>query len=54
MALSSDPLIALAAMNLEVTLLPFILTVWLNNWCLSSIAVIFFEIAIREGFSISK
>ena len=50
MALASSPLPSLASLNLEVTMLPFILAIFLNDWCLTTSAIIFFEIVIREGF----
>ena len=45
---------ALADLALEISILPFILSAWTGNWCLSALVVIFWEICIREGFGVDS
>jgi len=51
---SSFPLVELAALVPEVTMLPFILSYMTGEFMLSSLIIIFFEIVIREGFSVDS
>lgn len=51
---SSSPLPALAYITLECTILPFLLCAWTNSLTLSVLPVLFFEIVIREGFSVNS
>lgn len=47
MSISTDPLTSLGFLHLEVSLLPFILSVWLDSWCLPSVIIIFYEIGMN-------
>ena len=51
---SSSPLPELAFITLECTILPFLLCAWTNSLTLSVLPVLFFEIVIREGFSVNS
>lgn len=48
------PLPELAAITLECTILPFIISFWSGEFLLSSLIIIFYEIAIREGFHVDS
>jgi len=54
MALSTFPLVELAALTLECTILPFILSFVTGEFMLSSLIMIFFEIVIREGLHVDS
>jgi len=51
---ASAPLIELAAITLECTILPFALSFWTGEFMFSALIMIFYEIAIREGFHVDS
>jgi hypothetical protein len=51
---SSSPLPELARITTECTILPLLLTLWTGNAGVSLLVNIFFQIVIREGFSVNS